>query len=74
MGLIARGDYSAHVLPRSEKDELGVSLQAMTYALREAAEKNEQHMWSARCASSSNRAPPSTYPPRQRPRSTVADA
>jgi signal transduction histidine kinase/DNA-binding response OmpR family regulator len=42
MGLIARGDYSAQVPPRSQKDELGVSLQAMTRALREAAEKNEQ--------------------------------
>lgn len=44
---IAWGDYSAEPTPRSDKDQLGKALQAMTLALRQAAEKNERQMWVA---------------------------
>lgn len=47
MARIAWGDYSAEPTPRSEKDQLGKALQAMTLALRQAAETNERQMWIA---------------------------
>jgi hypothetical protein len=45
MRMIARAELSADVVPRSDRDELGAALQAMTKALREAAERNDRHMW-----------------------------
>lgn len=42
---IARGDYSADIAPRSDKDELGFALQAMTAALRAAHQASTGLDW-----------------------------
>ncbi len=42
---IARGDYSADIAPRSDRDELGIALQAMTAALRGAHQASTALDW-----------------------------
>ena len=43
--IIASGDYTADVAPRSDDDELGLALQKMTGSLRKSYEENERNDW-----------------------------
>ncbi len=43
--VIASGDYSAEIVPRSNKDELGIALRAMNTALRTAHEEGTTRDW-----------------------------
>ena len=43
--VIATGDYTADVAPRSDQDELGIALQTMTKTLRQAAEATTTRNW-----------------------------
>ncbi|NPA72899.1 MAG: response regulator [Gammaproteobacteria bacterium] len=42
---IAQGDYSTQVEMRSNKDELGLALKAMSNSLQEGAKKNSDYAW-----------------------------
>ena len=42
---IAQGDYTADIKPRSDNDELGIALQAMTKTLQRNKEQLEQAAW-----------------------------
>lgn len=43
--LVASGDYRVDLVPRSEKDSLGIALKKMTASLRETTAANEKHNW-----------------------------
>jgi CheY-like chemotaxis protein len=43
--VIAAGDYSTDFTPRSSEDQLGIAMQTMTLALRDATAENEQQDW-----------------------------
>ncbi len=43
--LVASGDYSAQIVPKSDKDVLGNSLQKMTASLKHTTAENEKHIW-----------------------------
>ncbi len=43
--IIADGDYTNDVIPRSDKDELGEALQRMTKTLRDISAENEKQNW-----------------------------
>ncbi|TGM98957.1 response regulator [Leptospira dzoumogneensis] len=43
--IVASGNYSVDLLPRSENDILGISLTKMTQALRLTTSENERHNW-----------------------------
>jgi len=42
---VASGDYAVDLIPRSDKDILGISLKKMTRSLRETTASNEKHNW-----------------------------
>jgi len=43
--VIARGDYTVDITPRSDNDELSIALRAMTVTLREISEENRKQDW-----------------------------
>ncbi|MCF8368268.1 MAG: response regulator [Bacteroidales bacterium] len=43
--IIATGDYSQELEPRSEKDSLGISIQKMTQSLRQMSAENKKENW-----------------------------
>lgn len=43
--IVASGDYSIDLTPRSEKDSLGTALKKMTHSLREKTAANLKHNW-----------------------------
>lgn len=45
--IVASGDYTVGLAPRSEKDSLGNALNKMTRSLRETTEANKKHNWLA---------------------------
>ncbi len=42
---IAKGDFNVNIIPKSEKDELGIALQQMTLFLREMSANNTKQNW-----------------------------
>jgi len=42
---IAEGDYKANLVPRSEKDKLGIALQKMIETLRDVSAENQRKNW-----------------------------
>ncbi|HTF05024.1 MAG TPA: response regulator [Bacteroidia bacterium] len=44
---VASGNYTVDLVPRSNKDTLGLSLKKMTGSLRETTAENERHNWLA---------------------------
>jgi GAF domain-containing protein/HAMP domain-containing protein len=43
--VIAQGDYTADIAPRSDNDELSIALRTMTITLREISEENRKQDW-----------------------------